>query len=76
MHWTVIPVDDELIDRTNALLAIQKLHKPYQPTSTSAIYCVHCFEDGGYDGALYVLYPCETRKLADEGLADQGEINE
>ncbi|MGP9528166.1 hypothetical protein [Glutamicibacter sp. AOP5-A2-18] len=51
-----------------ALVAIQELHKPYQPTGAIAVYCAHCFEDGGRDGALYVLYPCETRKLADEGL--------
>ena len=54
----------------NTLVAIQELHKPVQPTSATAVYCAHCFEDGGYDGALYVLYPCETRKLADEVLDD------
>ncbi|MGP9528618.1 hypothetical protein [Glutamicibacter sp. AOP5-A2-18] len=54
-----------------ALVAIQELHKPYRPTRATAVYCAHCFEDGGYDGALSVLYPCDTRKLADEALTDR-----
>lgn len=55
-----------------ALEQIQELHKPYQPTRATAVYCAHCFEDGGYDGALFVLHPCPTRKLAGAGLAGAG----
>lgn len=63
-------MDDELIDRTNALLAIQELHKPqliedfynYIDGSSSSEWltvCSTCDTDE---------YPCKTRKLADEAL--------
>lgn len=55
-------------DLRAALVAIQELHKPFRPTPATAEYCTHCYEDGGYDGALCVLYPCPTRRLADEAL--------
>lgn len=47
-----------------ALMKIRDLHKKVEGYP----FCSHCHEDGGYDGALPVMFPCETRKLADEAL--------
>jgi len=56
-------MDDELIDRTNALLAIQELHKPIFEDG-DPVGCWRC--DWEMDGQ----FPCATRKLADEALGE------
>ena len=43
-----------------ALVAIQELHKPYITKAQKAL----CFRCG-------INWPCDTRKLADEGLTDR-----
>lgn len=59
-------MDDELIDRTNALLAIQELHKP-ELWIDGRDYCPEC---SGQGETMPVLAPCKTRKLADEALGE------
>ena len=49
-----------------ALVAIQKLHKPCKTFSGKEV-CDVCNEESGKP----ITYPCKTRKLADEGLADR-----
>lgn len=58
-------MDDELIDRTNALVAIQKLHKPCKTFSGKEV-CNVCNTETGRP----ITYPCKTRKMADEALGE------
>ncbi|UTM47240.1 helix-turn-helix domain-containing protein [Glutamicibacter mysorens] len=67
--WTVIPVADDIglcrtqvgasIIRT-ALVAIQELHCENVRSSMLSL-CHECLE----------VYPCDTRRLADQGLGDK-----
>ncbi|HCM94957.1 hypothetical protein [Glutamicibacter arilaitensis] len=58
-----------------ALVAIQEQHKPVKGWISEHEYLLYCADCGD------ATYPCKTRKLADEGLADrmaptnQGENN-
>ena len=56
----------------SALEQIQELHPPIDTFNDGGLFCEHC----------HVLFPCETRVLADEGLTgrmartNQGENND
>lgn len=44
-----------------ALEQIQELHPPIDTFNDGGLFCEHC----------HVLFPCETRVLADEGLGGE-----
>lgn len=62
---------DASILRT-ALVAIQELHNSWisDDGAKEEMFCTHCRQADWHEWD-YVPFPCATRKLADEGLADR-----